>query len=93
MEIEDNKKNPTIVFGKKIDSPNYFLIKYKSEEERKKFSQIVIDIVKTHEIRDFHVEEKKAFVQNRILYNMHTIAIGNRINFPDTERVFLRHYG
>lgn len=90
--IEENPKNPTIAVIKKVNSPNHFLIKYKTEDERVKFSAMVLEIVKKHEVKDFHVEEKKAFVQNRILYNMHTIAQGNQFDIETLEKNFLEYY-
>lgn len=80
---ENNKNQKTVA--------NYFLIKYKSEETRKKFAEYVLQIIKKHEIRDFHVEEKYAFEEERIMYNMRTIGSG-KFSFELLEYQFLKYY-
>lgn len=94
MEVtEDNSRNPTISKGFKINYKNYFQIKYKSEEFRRKSAEILKTIIKKHEISDFHIEEQKAFLQSRIKYNGFTI-IKNKLEFTinDVEKEILKHY-
>lgn len=90
-EIEENSKNPTIVTKGKVEAPHYFLIKYKNEDERIKFSDAIIRLVKRHELKDYHIEEKKAFIKNRILYNMRTINEGSELNEEELEKEFAKY--
>lgn len=75
----------------KKDASNVFLVKYKSEVNRIKFSSYVLKLVKKHEILDFRVEEKYAFEEERIIYNGHTLASGD-FTFEKLEYQFLKYY-
>lgn len=90
--MEENSRNPTISVVAKKESPNYFIIKYRNDEIRKRYAEMIMHIIKKHEITDFHVEEKKAFMRNRILYNMKTIGVGENIIIYNLEREFLNFY-
>ncbi len=90
-EVEENSKNPTIVIRGKVEAPHYFILKYRNEAERTRFSTEVMRLIKKYELKDFHVEEKKAFLQNRIIYNMHTISEGSQVNSLEVEKAFLKH--
>lgn len=92
MEIEENPNNPTITEVQKIKCPHHFLIKYKSEAERVYFSNLIISIVKKFEIKDFHIEEKKAFMQTKIFYNMHTLTVTPNIKYEELEKTFLQYF-
>ena len=91
--VEDNSRNPTISKGIKVNYKNYFQIKYKTEEFRKKSAEILKTIIKKHEISDFHIQEQKAFLQSRIKYNGFTI-IKDKVEFTiiDVEKEILKHY-
>ncbi len=89
---EDNPNNPTLKEAPKVKLTHHFLIKYKTESQRKKISNLVISFIKKHELTDFHVEEKKAFVQERILYNMHTLKLDSNFSYEDLEEELLKYF-
>lgn len=89
-DIEENPKNPEITITKYRASPNHFLIKYKNEENRKKFAEIVMKFVQKHEIKDFHIEEKQAYEEERILFNLRTVNLGNDIDYKIFEKEVLK---
>ncbi len=88
-EIEENPNNPTITQVGKVEAPYYFLIKYRSEAERVYFSSLIMKLIRHHELKDFHVEEKKAFIQSRVLYNMHTLTTSPNISYEELEKKFV----
>lgn len=90
-EIEENPNNPTINEGVKINVRHYFQIRYKNIEMKNLMAEMILKLVKTHEISDFYIEEKTAFQKNRILYNYHTIVSedGN-FDYDVLEKGFLR---
>ena len=75
----------------KKETSNFFLIKYKSEETRKRFADYILKLIKKHEILDFHVEEKYAFEEERIIYNGHTL-VSKEFSFEKLEYQFLKYY-
>jgi len=88
---EENKKNPTISPGVKVDIKHFFQIRYKNNEIKKKMINIILKLVKEHEISDFIIEEKEAFNTTRILYNYHTILTGNEnLHYHILEDEFLK---
>jgi len=93
MEIsEENKNNPTIAKAIKVNCPHYFIIKYKSEAQRIKFSDILMHFVKKYELKDFHIEEKKAFLETKVFYNYHTLVDENMHSIENIEERFLEHF-
>ncbi len=91
--VEDNSRNPTINEGLKIRYTNFFTIKYKTDEFRKKSAEILKVIIKKHEIGDFHIHESKAFLQNKIKFNGFTIIVGNSdFTIDDVEKGVLKHF-
>ena len=57
--MEENKHNPTISVVHHRPSKNHFLLKYNSEEQRLAWSDLILRIAKNHELKDFHIEEKR----------------------------------
>jgi len=92
MEGEENTHNPTIAKVPKVTVTNHFLIKYKNEEERVAYSDLIIQLAKNHELKDFHIEEKEAFQNVRVLYNMHTVLEEGEFNYGKLEKEFLKYY-
>lgn len=88
---EENPTNPTFSPVKLLKPEYHFLIKYVSDEDRRIMAEIVLKIIRMHEILDFHVEEKKAFIENRITYNEHTIALGKNMSFESVEAEFSKY--
>lgn len=86
--IEENINNPTISSYEKINITHHFVIKYNSEKIRKKFAKYIIDLIREFEIKNFHIEEKKAFIQSRIIYNNHTLIS----NFSSSEELFKKNF-
>lgn len=87
MASQDSSNNKEI----KKNITNHFLIKYKSEQTRKKFAEYILILIKKHELKDFHVEEKYAFEEERIIYNSHTLGSGS-FSFELLEYQFLKYY-
>lgn len=81
--VEDNKRNPHIVTAQKIVDHHHFIIKYNSEDVRERFVNLVKSLIKMYELKDFYVEERKAFLNNRILYNQKTLT--NDINISTEQ--------
>ena len=75
-----------------MKTENYFLIKYRSEEERLAFSDLVLKIVKDFEIKDFHIEEREAYMQPRILYNMHTLITSIDEPYEKLKAEFIKYF-
>jgi hypothetical protein len=71
-------------------APHHFIIKYKSHEERIKLVDVVMKLIRVHELSDYQVEEKIAFIQNKIIYNNHTLEKGNNILFEEVEKEFFK---
>lgn len=69
--------------------PHNFIVKYRSNDERVKLSDLVMRLLRKHEIHNFQIEEVRAFLMNKIIYNKHTVAKGNNINFDDLEEDFM----
>lgn len=92
MEIENNPNNPTITVKGKMVCANHFLIKYKNNEERVSMAEKVLKLVKYHELDDFHIEEKPAFQETKIMYNSHTIVKGASFSQEELERNFLKYF-
>ncbi|MDA3856087.1 MAG: hypothetical protein PF569_07555 [Candidatus Woesearchaeota archaeon] len=90
-DVEDNPNNPTILSGEKLNVRHHFIIKYKTEEDRIKFIEKVLKLIKDHEIRDYFIEEKKAFMKNRILYNHKTLINGNEFSFSQIDQEFCKY--
>jgi hypothetical protein len=90
--MEENTHNPTIAKVPVKECANYFLIKYKNEEERVAYSDLIIRLAKNHELKDFHIEEKEAFKDSRVLYNMHTVLGSGEFNYDKLEKEFLKLY-
>jgi hypothetical protein len=90
--LEENPKNPTISDVKEKPSENYFILKYKNENDRKYMVENILKIVRKHEIYDFHIEEKKAYKENRIIYNYHTLVFGIDWDFDQLEKEFLKYF-
>ncbi|MCA9495475.1 MAG: hypothetical protein KC589_00915 [Nanoarchaeota archaeon] len=92
MEVgEENPKNPTIVSKGRADAKHYFVIKYKTKEEKESMSEKVLRLVKYHELNDFHIEEKPAYTETKVRYNYHTIVRGSDFTQEELEREFLKH--
>lgn len=72
---------------------HYFLIKYETEAQRRKLSELVIKLVKKFEISDFHIEEKEAFKTVRVMYNNHTLLVGDDATYEELVDEFLQYYG
>lgn len=89
-DIEENPKNPAITSPKYIKSPNHFIIKYKTEENRKKFAEMAMKFVRQHEIKDFHIEEKYAYEEERILFNMKTVNLGEDFDYSSFEKEIMK---
>jgi len=89
---EENYRNPTIAVVTKRESPNHFIIRYRTDEIRKKYAEMIMHIIRKHEVTNFHVEEKKAFMRNRILYNMKTIGSGENITPFELEKEFVKYF-
>jgi hypothetical protein len=90
--IEDNKHNPTITkFRRKIPK-NHFIIKYKTEEERNIYSDLIIKLAKNYELDDFHIEEDLAYQESRVMYNYHTLLNERDFSYAKLENGFLRYY-
>ncbi len=68
----------------------HFIIKYKTHEERIKLLEIIMKLIRVHELSDYQIEEKLAFLQNKIIFNKHTLERGNNILFEEVEREFLK---
>jgi len=90
--FEDNCKNPSIARVAKITCPHYFLIKYQTEDERITFAKMVMNLVKKYELKDFHLEEKKAFVETKVFYNYHTLEKGKVTSPESFEENFLKFF-
>ena len=63
---EENPNNPTITKGRNMNIEHFFQIKYKTTEMKNKMVDLILRLVKEHEISNFFIEEKKAFEKNRI---------------------------
>jgi len=88
---EDNKKNPTISPGVKVNIKHFFQIRYKDENTKNQMINLILKLVKEHEICDFLIEEKQAFNTTRIIYNYHTIISGNEnLKYTILEEEFLK---
>jgi len=87
---EDNPNNPSIASKGSINPTYYFIIKYRSESERIYLSTLVMKMIDNHEIKDFHVEEKKAFVESRILFNMKTLSTNSEVTYQELESEFVK---
>lgn len=92
MTSDENTHNPTISSPQYNKSKNYFLIKYATEEQRRKYSEIVLELAKNHELKDFHVGEEHAFKEPRVLYNMKTVLKDGEYDYDLLEKKFLEHY-
>lgn len=90
--MDENTHNPTIVRPNIIYSKNYFLIKYKSEVQRKKYSDLVLKLVRKFEIKDYHIGEEEAFQEPRVLYNCKTVLKDDQFDFSILQKEFLRYY-
>lgn len=92
LDAEENPRNPELSEYRVKESLNHFLIKYSNEEERLFLSESIIKLIQKHELTDFHVEEKKAFLDTRIMYNQVTLVKGVKFSFQDLDREFLKKY-
>jgi len=92
MESDSKKKIAEIEYFNKKINPNYFKIKYLTEVDRKNFAEMVIRLITIHELKNFQIEEKKAFLKNKIYYNIHTLVSGNKFTFEELEKNFLEYY-
>ena len=90
--MEENAHNPTIVKFKSKKVGNYFLIKYNNEQEREAYSDLVLRLAKNYELKDFHVEEKHAYQESRVLYNFHEVLKHGIFSYEKLERGFLRYF-
>ncbi len=90
--MDENTHNPTIVKHRTKYSKNYFLIKYKSEEQRKKYSDLVLKLIRKHEIKDYHIGEEEAFQEPRVLYNYKTVLKDDQFDYLLLQKEFLKHY-
>lgn len=72
-------------------SKHHFIIKYNLEIQRVKFASIIIRLIKEFELKDFHVEEIKAFVDTRIFYNSHTLVTGDNFSYDLIEKELGRY--
>ncbi len=90
--VEENKHNPTITKFKRSNSKNHFIIKYKNEEERNAYSEIILRLAKNYELDDFHIEEALAYEESRVLYNFHTVLEEGNFSYNKLENGFLRYY-
>ncbi|MFW5705321.1 MAG: hypothetical protein ACOCXG_05790 [Nanoarchaeota archaeon] len=88
VQTEVNERNPTIEIAPKKRIAHDFLIKYENEEQRIKFSDMVIELIKKHELKEFHVDEIKAFQTPKIKYNDITLVEGNDFSFEDLDNSF-----
>jgi len=91
LDIEENKHNPTFKNPNKISDPNHFIIKYKNEDIRKRYAQILNKIIQKHEIYNFHIEEKEAYIDNKIIYNGHTLTKKENITFEEFNNIFTKY--
>lgn len=92
LDLEENPRNPELAKYKVKASLNHFLIKYANEDERKFLADLVVKVIQKHELTDFHVEEQKAYLDTRILYNFVTIVRGVNFSFEDLDREFMKKY-
>jgi len=90
LYIEENKHNPTVEKPKKICDPNHFIIKFKTEEIRKKYAILINKLIQKHEIYNFHIEEKEAYIESKIIYNGHTLTKKEDINFEGLDKIFTK---
>lgn len=90
--MEENKHNPTISSPERSMAKHFFLIKYKTEDQRRAYSDIVVELTKNHELKDFHIAEEIAFQEPRILYNMKTILKNEELDYNLLEKRFLEFY-
>lgn len=90
-DFEDNNHNPTILRGETMNVRHHFIIKYKIETDRVNFIEKVLKLIKEHEIRDYFIEEKRAFMRNRIIYNHKTLIDGNEFTFHQLDDEFCKY--
>lgn len=63
-----------------INIKHHFLIRYIDEKQKNKMVELVLKLIKNLEIGDFYIEESKAYKENKIKYNYHTI-VSDKIGF------------
>ncbi len=90
--VEENKHNPTITNFKASKSRNHFLIKYRDEEERLAYSELILRLAENYELKDFHIEEDLAYQESRVMYNYHQVLKGGDFSYKKLESAFLRYY-
>ncbi|MEC8220511.1 MAG: hypothetical protein VX028_00450 [Nanoarchaeota archaeon] len=90
--VEENKHNPTITKFRRSNSKNHFIVKYKNEEERNAYSEIILRLAKNYELDDFHIEEAHAYQESRVLYNFHTVLNEGEFSYGKLESGFLRYF-
>ncbi len=91
-EFPENDKNPTIRDPEPKSIAHTFLIKYENEEQRRHFADLVMHLIKKHELQDFHVEEKPAAINFRVIYNLRTITNNPQCNFDSLNTEFVKHF-
>lgn len=90
-DVEDNSRNPTIQHFENLKVRHHFIIKYKTNEDRVRFIEGILKLIKEHEIKDYFIEEKKAFMKNRIMYNHKTLIDGNEFSFSQIDKEFCKY--
>ena len=88
---EENPNHPTISYSESLNVRHHFIIKYKTEDDRKFYVENILKLIREHEIRDYFIEEKKAFMRNRILYNHNTLLYGTEFSFPELNKEFSKY--
>ena len=72
----------------KVVTPYHLVIKYHTEEQRNHLSDMVLRLVRDFELTDFHIEEIQAFTEARILYNNHTLVVGDSFSYDTLRKKF-----
>lgn len=72
-----------------MDVANKFVVKYRTNEDRVHLIDMIMKLIRMHEISNFHIEEQTSFLQNRVMYNDRTLAKGNNISYDDVEERFI----
>ncbi len=92
IDIEENPNNPEIQPVKKINIIHHFIIKYESDNIRRHFANLVNKLIKKHELKNFHVEEKPAYVESKIKYNLHTLTTNPNESFEKLDKIFIQRF-
>ena len=89
--MEENKYNSSI--SSRINKiEHHFIIKYDTKQTKDEYVELILKLIKKHEIKDYHIEEKKAFLKPKLKYNLHTISKNSKINIIDLDKEFLKYF-